>query len=308
VRWQNEWFGADFFTSRVVIPEDQRFNVNNDYDWFSGVYATSAKIPKHLLDVYFFSRNSSPQAIAAEPHPQFPQPSARDIYTVGGRVKSAPAQLGNWDYSLEGAYQFGNFRDTRLVVGTQSPRLAHSAFMSVVQGGYTFTDWWGTPRLGAEFDYGSGDSNPQDGQHGTFENLFPTNHKFYGSMDLVSLQNIIDIGLNLSLKPVPRLSVALMGNAFWLADTRDNFYTVAGAPRGGLAATPNNGFGVNPTYGSFVGTEITLVAGYALTRYAQLEAGYGHFFHGDYIQQTWSAAGFGSRDADFIYAQVNLTF
>ena len=199
VRWQNEWFGADFFTSRVVIPEDDRFNVDNDYDWFSGVYATSAKIPKHTLDVYFLARNSSTQAIAAEPSPQFPQPSARDIYTIGIRLKSKPGELGNWDYSVEGAYQFGNFRDTRLVVGSASPRLDHAAYMAVVQAGYTFADAWAKPRLGAEYDYGSGDSNPTDNKHETFENLFPTNHKFYGYMDFISLQNMIDAGLNLSL-------------------------------------------------------------------------------------------------------------
>src|SRR5260221_3490713 len=56
-RWQNEWFGADFFTGYPVIPEDGRFNVDNDHDWFSGVYATSGKIPGHALDVYFLSRN-----------------------------------------------------------------------------------------------------------------------------------------------------------------------------------------------------------------------------------------------------------
>jgi hypothetical protein len=308
VRWQNEWFGADFFTSRVVIPEDGRFNVDNDYDFFSGVYATSGRIPKHTLDLYFLARNSSPKAIAAEPRPQFPQPSARDIYTIGTRFKSAPGQLGNWDYSVEGAYQFGDYRDTRLVVGGASPRLDHSAYMAVVQAGYTFADAWAKPRIGAEFDYGSGDSNPTDGKHGTFENLFPTNHKFYGSMDLISLQNMIDAGLNLSLKPTPRWSVTLMGNALWLANTSDNFYTVAGAPRGGLAATPNNGYGINPGYSSFLGTEVTIIAGYALTKYAQIEAGYGHFFRADYIKSTWSAPGFGSRDADFTYVQLNLTF
>jgi hypothetical protein len=155
VRWQNEWFGADFFTSRPVIPENERFNVDNDYDWFSGVYATTGKIPKHTLDLYFFARNSSTKAIAAEPRPQFPQPSARDIYTIGTRFKSAPGQLGNWDYSVEGAYQFGDFRDTRLVVGGASPRLDHSAYMAVAQAGYTFADAWAKPRIGAEFDYGS---------------------------------------------------------------------------------------------------------------------------------------------------------
>src|SRR5262245_55859491 len=132
MRWQNEWFGADFFVSRVVIPEEDRFNVNNDYDWFSGVYATSAKVPKHWLDVYFFTRNANSQAIAAEPSPQSPQPSARDIYTFGARLKSKPGELGNWDYTLESAGQFGNFEDRRLA-GT--PRLDHQAWMAVAQGG-----------------------------------------------------------------------------------------------------------------------------------------------------------------------------
>src|SRR6185436_14239569 len=65
VRWQNEWFGADAFVSRVVIPEDGRWNQNNDYDWFSGFYATSAMIPKHTTEAYFLARNASPSAIRA---------------------------------------------------------------------------------------------------------------------------------------------------------------------------------------------------------------------------------------------------
>src|SRR5262249_12014062 len=36
VRWQNEWFAADFFTGRVILPDDNHFNQPNDYDWFSG--------------------------------------------------------------------------------------------------------------------------------------------------------------------------------------------------------------------------------------------------------------------------------
>jgi len=306
LRWQNEWFGAEFFTSHVVIPEDDRFDVDNDQDLFSGVYATSLKIPKTILDVYFLARNASRQALAAEPSPQFPQPSARDIYTAGGRLKSKPGELGNWDYSLEGAYQFGDFLDAR--AGAPTQRLNQDAFMAVVQGGYTFADAWAKPRLGLEFDYSSGDDNAQDGTHGTIENLFPTNHKFYGSMDLVSLQNIEDAGINLTLKPHPRLSLAFMGNFLWLADAHDNFYTVTGAPRGGVAATPGTGYGINPNYSSYVGSEFTAIAGWAATRFAQIEAGCGHFFHGDYVSQTWSVPGFGARDADFFYAQINVKF
>lgn len=307
-RWQNEWFGADFFVSRPVIPEDGRFNVDNDYDWFSGVYATSAKIPKHTLEVYLLARNASAKAAAAEPSPQFPQPSARDIYTLGLRLKSKPGELGNWDYTLEAAGQLGNFRDARPGALTPAGRLDHRAYMAVAQGGYTFSGAWATPRLGLEYAYGSGDSNPFDGKHETFENLFPTNHKFYGYMDFISLQNIQDARAILQLKPHSRVSLAVEGHGFWLANTHDSFYNVAGVARGGTATTPGNGYGVNPNYSSFVGSEVDVIAGLALNRFTQLEAGYGHFFRGDYIKASFSNPALGSRDADYVYVQASLNF
>ena len=308
VRWQNEWFGADIFTSRPVIPQNGVFDVANDYDFFSGLYATSTKVPKHLLDVYFLARNSSPQAAAAVPSPQFPQPSARDIYTVGFRIKSKPLELGHWDYTVESAYQFGNFVDKRAGVNTPAERLDQSAYMVTASGGYTFADFWATPRLGIEYDFSSGDSDPFDNKHETFDNLFPTNHKFYCYMDFVSLQNIHDLRASLTLKPTTRLNLALEGHGFWLANTHDSFYNVAGLARGGTAQTPGTGYGVNPGYSNFVGTEIDVIATYTVTRFAQVEAGYGHFFTGDYIHQSLANPAFGSQDANFVYAQVNINF
>jgi hypothetical protein len=51
-----------------------------------------------------------------------------------------------------------------------------------------------------------------------------------------------------------------------------------------------------------------VIAGYALTKFASLEAGYGHFFVGEYIKETWSAPGFGSQDADWFYIQTVVRF
>lgn len=303
VRWQHDWFGVDFFTGCVVIPEDDRFNVDNDHDWFSGVHANFTRVPKHLLEVYFFARNADSEAISAGLSPQAPQPSARDIYTFGFRLKSKPAELGNWDYLVESAYQLGNFEDRRLP-GT--PRLDHEAWMAVAGGGYTFKDAWSKPRFGVEYSYGSGDDDPADGDHGTFENLFPTNHKFYGYMDFLSLQNLHDVRALCTLKPHPKLTLNLEGHAFWLADTSDNFYNAGGAPRGGTAPTAGNNYGVNPGYDSFLGFEVDVIASYAITRYAQLEAGYGHFFRGDYIKDSLSAIG--SQDANWFYIQAVFNF
>jgi hypothetical protein len=171
----------------------------------------------------------------------------------------------------------------------------------VLQGGYTIANWWAKPRLGVEFDYASGDGNPTDSTHGTFDNLYPTNHKFYGQMDLVSLQNIQDLGANLMLKPTSKLSLELLGNVFWLANTSDYFYSVNGAPR------TTGGYTLHPTFNPFVGSEVTALAGYAVTRFAQVETGYGHFFAGDYIAQSQAGNG-GSRDADWVYIQTTLRF
>jgi hypothetical protein len=306
VRWQTPWFGADFFVSRPVIPEDGRFNVDNDYEYFSGIYANTAKIPKHSLEVYFLARNVSPQAAAAEPSPQFPQPSARDVYTLGFRLKSNLGETGNFDYTLEAAGQLGDFRDAR--AGAPTHRIDQQAYMVIAQAGYTFADAWAKPRLGIEYAHASGDSDPHDGKHETFDNLFPTNHKFYGYMDFVSLQNIHDVRGIFQLKPHPRVSLAVEGHGFWLADTHDSFYGANGVARGGTAATPGTGYGVNPNYSNFVGTELDVIVGYAVTRFAQLEAGYGHFFAGDYIQSSLSAASRGSTDANWIYVQATANF
>ena len=180
--------------------------------------------------------------------------------------------------------------------------------MFVLQGGYTFGDWWATPRLGLEYAYGSGDGNPTDSKHGTFDNLFPTNHKFYGYMDFASLQNIQDLRGILQIKPTKASCVSLEGHGLWLASTSDNFYTVGGSPRGGITTTPGTGYGINPAYNNFLGTEIDVVGSYALTKFLQLEAGYGHFFVGKYIEQSLSSPAFGSRDADWFYVQTTLTF
>ncbi len=308
LRWQNEWFGADLFATHPVIPQNGVFDVPNHEDYFSGLYATSLKIPKHSFEFYFLARNASAGAAAVVPSPQFPQPSARDIYTIGFRIKSRPGDLGPWDYALESAYQFGNMVDNRAGVNTPTARLDQSAYMVVGQGGYTFTDLWATPRLGLEYVFSSGDSDPFDGAHETFDNLFHTNHKFYGYMDFISLQNIQDLRASLLLKPTKKINVTIEGHGFWLADTHDSFYNVGGVARGGTAPTPGTGYGVNPGYSRFVGTEIDTVATYNVTRFAQLEAGYGHFFTGDYIEQSLSSPLFGAQDANFFYAQVNLSF
>jgi hypothetical protein len=95
-------------------------------------------------------------------------------------------------------------------------------------------------------------------------------------------------------------------HSFWLANSADNFYTVGGARRGG-AAPSGVGYGVNSSKGSYLGSELDLVVSYAIKPYAVLGMGVGHFFTGQYIDNTFSAVG-GAKDANWTYIQMTFSF
>ncbi len=297
LRYEQPDFWVDVFASRVVLVNSEDINVANDYDWLSGVYSsTRTLIPKQETQLYFLARNTSPQSpTATTGSPQAGGPTARGIYTPGLRFQSLPGAFGPWDYEGEFAGQFGDFYDANV-----GRRIEQRAFATHVAGGYTWRENSVTPRAGLEYNFSSGDSNPKDGVHETFDNLFPTNHKFYGYMDFFSWQNIHDVRLSGAIKPVKNLTVTLDYHLFRLADTADYFYTVSGTPR------KSGGYGLKPGNDSFVGSELDLVATYKVSTFGALQAGYGHFFRGDYVEETLSASG--SKDADWVYVQAVLNF
>ena len=288
---------VDVFSGWVVIPRDEYFNESNDEDLFSGIYFSSQEIISTLeTQAFFLARNvdaGSPNAIA----PGIGGPGERDVYTYGVRVKSLPGALGNWDFTFEGAGQFGD-----VVSGNRELDLR--AYALTGNAGYTFADLWGKPRLGIGYDYGSGDSSANDGRQETFEQLFGTNHRFYGLMDLVGLRNTNSPRVSIPMKPTKKLTVSLDYLLFWLADTGDSFYPESGSGRNA------NGYGRNPQFDSYVGSEIDLLVRYAVTPWADLQLGYGHFFPGDYIKSSVGRvpANGGTTGADWFYVQTTFNF
>jgi hypothetical protein len=306
VRWQNAWFAAEGFTGKIVLPDDNEFNMWNDYNFFSGLHVTTKQIPKTQGEFYFFARNDGVGSTTANrgsfPPFQSAAPAARDIYTLGGRLKSGTNEFAGFDFTVEGAWQFGNWKPT-----LTSARQDHEGFAFMANAGYTFEEVFGKPRVALEYAYASGDGSATDDKHETFDNLYPTNHKFYGYADFLSWQNLHDVRAIFQMRPHPQVSFAVEGHLFWLADTADSLYNVGGAARAGGGVGTGTGFNRNPTYDSFVGGEIDFVAGYAITKFASLEGGYGHFFTGDYIDQSWQNAG-GSADAHWFYIQTVIRF
>ena len=100
-----------------------------------------------------------------------------------------------------------------------SPRFDLSAFALAVSGGYTFKDMAWKPRFGLEYDFASGDDNPNDSNSQSFQNLYPSNHDKYGLMDEFGWRNIHDLRAQVSFKPCKKLELESHFHTFWLADT-----------------------------------------------------------------------------------------
>ena len=144
-----------------------------------------------------------------------------------------------------------------------------------------------------EFNYASGDSDKSDGDRGTFDNLYPTNHLFYGYMDFVSLQNINNYRFQLSVKPTDKLKLQSDLHLIYLDTPKDNLYAAGRTIKRATTAGA----------GSHVGNEVDLTGTYKFNKYADILVGYSHLFAGDFLKDTGSA-----DDADYGYVQTTLSF
>jgi hypothetical protein len=272
-------WSLDVFTSSVVVPDSDDFNQSDLFDGndtgrdqiFSGIYFSTKLIPIQTTDLYAFELHE--ESLLGD----------TDFVTLGSRVKADITKTGGFDYEAEMAVQFGDVKGKDL-----------AAFAGHWGAGYVWTQHAWKPRLFVEYNFATGDDNAADGDVGTFQNLFPTNHKFYGFMDAFSWQNIHNPAASFSLQPTAKLKAQLDYHLFWLADTNDAWYRANGV----TAVRP-----ISPGADSFVGSEVDVTLTYKATKNLTFLVGYSHFFTGDYAKASGA-----SDDADFAYVQATLEF
>lgn len=106
----------------------------------------------------------------------------KNVLTFGGRLYGSAVQ--NLDYSVEGAYQTGS-QETG-----PSSQVDIGAYMFGSEVGWSFGSEEKPVRIGAGFDYLSGDDSPTDAKSETFNTIFGDNHKFYGLMDIPAVASV----------------------------------------------------------------------------------------------------------------------
>jgi hypothetical protein len=287
----------DGFWVHPVNVEKEELNWADKDTNFYGLYATLG-MPNVLegggtkIEVYGLALNRTNALFAA--NATTPGGGDEDRYTIGARFSSAPKP---WDFDLEADYQLGQFEDLDI-----------SAWSVAAELGYTLAKVPASPRLYVGFDYASGDDDPNDDELNTFNQLFPLGHAYFGYIDVIGRQNIIDIHPGLELTPIQNAryvkKLTLRGDyhLFWRASDDDAVYNVSG---GGGSAPPVAGIlrGDSGSDETFIGSEFDVLLTWQVDRHLQVYGGYSHFFTGDFIDDTGA-----NRDIDFLYMAVIYTF
>ena len=269
-RWSNlapTWDGAQLALRRgedsVCLLAITQVDVGNGLNRPSRarwVYGASGVIESGLSGheiepFYFASRNEFDPASNL----------GGELRTAGTRLAGSLAEA--WDYQVILALQGGGEAHRR-----------QGAWMGVWALARTLERHRLRPRLGLEWSYASGDSDPLDERTGTFDTLFAAPHRIHGEQDVVGFRNLRAFKTGLEMHPSRTWQVNVEFHDFRLASRRDGLYGTdlearARAPSGGAAS-------------AHIGSEIDLVL-----RFAPVRFGLSQFVAGGFVVRRVSGGG-----------------
>jgi hypothetical protein len=177
-----------------------------------------------------------------------------------------------FDYGMESALQRGTQANGPI-----------SAWATHLVTGFTLPNAQHLPRFFVEFNRGSGDNNPKDGVHGTFDTLFPSSHDKFGVADQFGWANIMHVREGFQYRVRPNLTFALADNSFWLANQRDGIYS------SGKLIVASNG-----KEGNYIGNEPDIQARWNAASHTLVDFAVGHIFTGEFLQKTGHSTAFNS--------------
>ena len=246
-----------FAASQVVIG-DNGLSHHQPGNNLYGLYGSLKDIvPDSVIEPYLFWRLSP--GVKEESG----EPANLDDKTLG--LRFAGTETG-FDYDAEADDQFGN-------IGTNQVR----AWAWTAITGYTFQPVRFKPRVFGEYDFASGDRNPKDGIHGTFDQLYPNIHDHHGLADQVAWENLKELrsGARFSLRR--NWTIAGMYNDWWLASAKDAFYNSSG----GIVARDATG-----RSGTHIGEELDAETTYRINQQLELGSGIGRILPGGFLAAT----------------------
>lgn len=258
VRFRRGKLRLDAFASSVVVLKDGDVGEVRPGNNLHGLYGGLEDVlPGATIEPYVLWR------LAPRLRSETGAIGNQDMKTAGVRWVGRAARL---DYSVEMALQRGSLGPDSI-----------SAWAGHWVAGYNWTAGAWKLRYMNEYNYATGDRDPNDGRRNTFDQLYPTAHDKYGLADQVGWKNIHHVRTGLEVQPRAKWSVAVRHNWYWLADAHDALYNTSSTA---IARMPDG------SAGRYVGHELDAVGAYKFARQLHLGAGLGHLFPGRFLKEA----------------------
>jgi Alginate export len=260
-------FRAAVFAASVVNPQldgithhQEGNNIYGAYGWITRV------LPKSSIEPFVLWRVAP--SVAVEDSKL--KTGRLDEQAYGFRIRGRG--ISNFDYRYELVLERGSAGPNDI-----------QAWGTTAGLGYTVTRLGWKPRVFAGYDYASGDKNPADGIHGTFDTMYPTAHDRFGIADLFGWENIVAGRAGATITPHSRWSVTLQYLDLWLASAKDAAYNSSG---GVILRDPTG------KSGTHLGQELDAYAWYEINREVHVGAGIGHLLPGEFIEKAGKGAAY----------------
>lgn len=265
--FRHRGYRLDAFAASVVNIRPGELNKRIDGNNLHGLYGGIEKLaPKATIEPYVLWRVG---------------PRRLDFKTWGYRWAGKLPR--SFDYGMEVAAQTG-------ALGADKVRAWAGHWLL----GYTIAGARYKPRIIAGYNYASGDRDPGDGKHGTFDQLYPTGHDKYGLADQVGWRNIHHVRSGVEVKPGVKWLLIANFHSYWLASARDGLYNAGGVP---VARSPDGAAGRR------VGSELDGQVVCSLSKQIQIGGGFAHIFPGSFLKRATPG-----RAYNFPYWMVSSTF
>lgn len=267
---------VSIFASSVIIARDgvvdHHLQGNNLY----GLYSSFASvIPHATLEPYLFWRVAPGNVSLSEN-----QGHGR-LSEVTGGARLAGMFVTNGDYDIEMNKQTGSLGHYTI-----------DAWAGHWNAGYTFRNTTATPRIFAEYDYASGNKNPNGNTWGTHDQIYPSSHDKMDFADQFGWKNIQDIRTGVSERLGKKWELTQVFDDLWLATKDDAVYGSSGAVA--VAAHPH-------ASSDHLGSELDLIAVYKQNNHVTYGFGLAHLFTGRFLNEA-------TRGKDYNYPFAYMTY
>jgi Alginate export len=266
------------FAASAVVPMDEGISHHQEGNNIYGMYGAIDNMvaPKSTLEPFVLWRVDPSVSVETKSKATTGHESEQ---AYGVRLKGLV--LRNFDYSIEGIREIGEDGSNDIRATATTDGIAYR-FVSI--------PW--KPRVFTQYDYASGDKNPHDGVHATFDTMYPTAHDRFGISDQFGWQNIKAIRAGGTVEPHRRWTVTAQWLDFWLVSATDSLYNTSG---GSIVRD------VAGTDGTHIGNEGDAYTWYELNRHVNVGVGIAHIFPGQFLKLT-------EKGANFTYPYFALNF